>query len=64
MLTPNFLIVKKAGGEATTVGMTLVLTVFGEDSWQKRELFALVEKYSNFKLLPGQKIIDTDDMHL
>lgn len=61
---PTSLIVRKAEGEAATVLMSLILPLFRQDPCQNIGLLALVEKDYNFKLLPAQKIIATDDMHL
>lgn len=61
---PTFLIARKAEGEAAAVAMSSVLPLFRQESCQNKELSALVEKDSNFKLLPVQKKIATDDRHL
>lgn len=54
----------KTEGEAATVLMSFILPLFRQDSCQNRGLPALAEKDYNFKQLPAQKIIATDDMHL
>lgn len=60
----TFLTVRKAEGEASIVSMSLFLPLFRQDSCQKRELPALIEKDSYFKWLPADRITATDDTHL